>query len=75
MYDELQVFLCAKRDMNLLWLTGDSRMRDGGGGCCRRLQGKSINKEIELEGGIQEMVLSLTGGGKGSPVCIGGGVG
>jgi hypothetical protein len=27
------------------------------------------------EGGIQEMVLSLTGGGKGSPVCIGGGVG
>jgi hypothetical protein len=49
-YDGLQVFLCAKRDMNLLWLNGDSRMRDGGGGgCCRRLQGKSINNEIEFE--------------------------
>jgi hypothetical protein len=26
------MFLCAKRGMNLLWLNGDSRMRDGGGG-------------------------------------------
>jgi hypothetical protein len=30
--DGSQMFLCAKRGMNLLWLNGDSRMRDGGGG-------------------------------------------
>jgi hypothetical protein len=81
-YDELQVFLCAKRDMNLLWLNGDSRMRDGGGGAAAggyRVKVLTMKQNLKStqEGGIQEMVLSLTGGGKGSPclVCIEGGVG
>jgi hypothetical protein len=53
---DLRCFSVQKRGMNLLWLNGDSRMRDGGGGS------KILKNEIgalyrrRYTGGVQEEV-------------------